>query len=1397
MAHRGSICSEWGGNQVTQLNNTYFQDWSQQIWLSVYNLLNCLFENRNFRDFIPEGRKRKHRLPCMRILLIMMSLVWPLWLQSQAAGNESTYILEAISTKQGLSHNYVSSIVSDDLNLKWIGTENGITKFNGSDFEYIKPGEDFPELLNENIEVLYMDAEFRLWIGTKSGGLSWLNIRTNTIRHVNHLIDPDGEGDMRITALSQDRTGNIWVGTWDDGVFVINPDQDSLIRQFNANQAVYSISQDFYGNMWFCSGQRLYTWFLGADDLVSVRTRGQITDILPDSGRNKLWVAVSGANSMLYAFDYTSRSMDSLETNVPSDFSRKLSLDHYNRLWIGTWGQGVFRSNDNLTDFYQVTLDPKNSSRIQGNYDVILDIQQDQNNVIWVATAHGGLVKLLEGNGFQNADQYVKEETLREHLNCTAIYRNDQYLFAGTFSGVYYGKNFETLRKLVSIPKGKVNAFYEHKDSLFIGTAGGFFIVDLRSEKVVFRSGERVSKVTAFLLQDGILYIGTQQSGLAKVSLNSLGDETAYTWYTERGQDALKLESNRISGISADNEGRIWVSTYNGLHLFDQQTQAISHHSELLDGNLPSLIINSMLLKKEAIWLATPNGLIKLIYKNGQLIVDDLITRKNGLNSDFICSITFDRYENLWLSTHTEIVKLDSEDQSIISYGETNGVRTTSFNNNSFFNFQNDTLYFGGIDNVTFFAPDRLKNFQAVPGVIFTSLRVNNETIRFYSGHKVIDQNIHYARNILLDHNQSFFSMSFVANDFLGNLNVRYRYLLEGHNDEWINLQNQDQINVTGLSPGTYLLKVQASRDNQQWSPIKSIQIRLLSTPWVRPWAILLYCVLAAVVIGFLVKNYNDRLRLRNSLEIARIDKEKETELTEAKLKFFTNISHEFRTPLTLILTPIKELLGQDNLPGKITDKLSYAHRNASRLLSLTNQLLDFRKADHNLLNLELRYGNIVPFAEEVFLFFMKAAEPKKIKYEFLSEKEEIKVPFDRHKMEIVLDNLLSNAMKYTPEGGHIVMSVEEEGQYCKISVSDNGIGMQAEDLEKVFDRFFQIKSSNTARLVGSGIGLAFSKEIIELHHGDIHVYSEINAGTTFSVRLSLDSSQYESVHEEEFIQRKEYVPSLQNDIHPRPDIAQEVTKEHTVLIIDDNPDILDYLEDLLSETYTVLRAEDGEQGGTKAVAEIPDIIVSDVMMPGKDGITLSRELKSQIATSHIPIILLTARSSSIHEIEGLKTGADDYIVKPFDAQIVKARIQNLLQNRKKMRLHLLNKVRFEPKISSDEEPLSREDAFIQQAIDLVEANLDDPSFGIETMMEELHMSQSTLYRKIKSLTGLSLTAFIRSVRLKKSAHFILTTDLNLNEIAYQVGFNDYKYFKSSFKKQFGCVPSQYVDQVQ
>lgn len=1314
--------------------------------------------------------------------------------------NNTNYVIEYITANQGLPHEYVTSIMSDDLNVKWIGTENGLAKYNGYNFEIIKPGKNYHNLQNENIEVLYKDTSEIIWIGTKSGGISSLDVRNNTIKNYNHLIDKGKKGGINVRSIAADNKGNIWIGTWEDGLFVINPKQDKLIQHFRIKSAVNSIVKDGQSNMWVSFDKIVSKYNAYGKNVLNFNLGKTVSDLLFDKKRNRIWIGTSSHNTKLFYYNFLNKKIEFLESGVDTEYYKTLSLDSKNRLWIGTWGKGLYRSNEDVTQFSKIELVNPNSGKISSNYKSILKVHHDKNNQIWIASANGGIVKLIEGKEFKNASEEIGINALNGDRNFTAIYRNNTSIFVGTLnSGLCGGTNFTNLKPIEGFPQTKILALYEHQNKLYIGTKTHLYIYDLTKNQLISKY-KNIPKPTAFLVdKQNTLYIGTQESGIIIVPLKDIDNLAAYTFFNDLEVSNNRIESNRITGFQEDSKGNIWVGTYNGLHLYNKSTRKFIAKDLQINDRLPSVIINTIFIENDFIWLGTPSGLIKLSYQNNKLTIANKINLEKGLNSDFICSITMDAKSNIWFSTKTEIVKYNEKTMSFVSYGENNGIKTTSFNSRSIYNFKNKMIYFGGIDNITHFNPEQISPIDPTPEIIFTNLRVNNSIVGFddvKSSQNIINENFSYVDKINLNHSENFFSVGFITNDFSGELNTKYRYKLEGYQDKWFDIQHQNEINFAGLKSGEYILKVSATRDNQHWSDPKNLIIEISSSPWKSVWAIILYTILIFIIIFYILKFYNDQLKLENNLKIARNDKEKEIELSELKLNFFTNISHEFRTPLTLIISPLNELMENTEIDPKVAKKISVIERNANRLLNLINQLLDFRKAEFGLLQLSAAQGNIVRFSKEVYLYFNEMAISRGIKYKFKHTDNEILFPFDRSKIEIVLCNLLSNAIKYCSAGDTITLTVEKQDEFCIITVKDTGLGMEEDYLDKIFDHFFQIKSAETSNMVGSGIGLTFSKKIVELHHGTIDVQSKLKEGTEFRIKLPLSTKYYEGEISTSVVNTDDIKTYETKWDENNKETLSINTKENSILIIDDNADILEYLKDLLSDNYTVFLAEDGNEGFRIASEEIPDLIVSDVMMPGKDGLTLCKELKSQIITSHIPIILLTARSSTVFEIQGLETGADDYVTKPFNPTIIKARITNLLESRKNLRALLLNKIQFEPTVIEVEKDASTEGAFIHKAILLVENNIQNSSFSIDTMVDELNMSQSTLYRKIKSLTGLSLTSFIRSIRLKRAAHLILIDDLNLSQIAFEVGFNDYKYFKISFEKQFKCLPSKYKDKM-
>ena len=650
---------------------------------------------------------------------------------------------------------------------------------------------------------------------------------------------------------------------------------------------------------------------------------------------------------------------------------------------------------------------------------------------------------------------------------------------------------------------------------------------------------------------------------------------------------------------------------------------------------------------------------------------------------------------------------------------------------------------------------------------------------------------------------------------------------MEGYDRNWYEAVNIRTAHYSKIPPGDYTFWVQGSNNDGLWNDkTASIKVTVLPPIWKTWWAVGIYVLIIAGITTVLYKNIINRERLKSNLQLERSNREHSEKLYRSKIQFFTNLSHELRTPLTLIIGPLEKLISMHEGSRFLREQLYVINQNAHRLLRLVNQLLDFRKAESGNLKLKVAQGNIIKFIREIILSFQGYASQKQIELKFNSGQDNIQVYFDRDQMEKVIFNLLSNALKYTPESGEIRVDIHKldknrfkdhpdapsqknsyfkEG-YVEIAVRDNGKGIAEIYQKDIFKRFYSIENHENHDDIGTGIGLSLSKTLVELHHGNIAVDSKEGEFTCFRIRLPLgkpaldDDNFLQGFRDSEDIYNYRKTENGYDTVeteslkHPQTDDLEQENERPILLIIEDNNDVRNYIASIFEADYKLHEAKDGLEGYDLAQKIIPDLIISDVMMPKVDGISLCHKLKSEYKTSHIPIILLTARTSLIFKIEGLETGADDYITKPFNASIIKVRAKNLITSRKILREHFLNSdpMKIEP---SHVSYTSKDEIFLNGAIKIVEENMSDTTFTVEYLGRELGMSRMQLYRKLKSLTGYSANEFIRLLRLKRAAQLLKHNQMTISEITYEVGFTDLQYFRSCFKRQYGVNPSEYDEE--
>ena len=913
----------------------------------------------------------------------------------------------------------------------------------------------------------------------------------------------------------------------------------------------------------------------------------------------------------------------------------------------------------------------------------------------------------------------------------------------------------------------------------------GLLKFDIRSERIerIPLDMENVDIITFFKDTDGTIWIGAEY-GIYTYANGQLKKETQL--------DAL-LPDKSVYGILRDRQGKLWIGTYGGgIAIFDSNNKTVAKLNT--STNFCSNAINHLHMDNQGgIWIATRNGIgyIKDTSHPGEF---ELYGYKQGLEDTFVRTIQEDASGNIWLSTNDGISRWNKQKQNFDNYDYRDGIPMGNFIEGSACRTEDGTLYFGSLNGVCYFNPENLITERQVAPVQIIECKGLDNQIESRSGETLI---LASNGNIKLPYDRNSFRIYFSVPDYSQSQQVEYAYLMEGLENTWTNTLGENQVTFRNISPGEYTFKVKARLRNQEWDDthIATITIHIYPPLWLTWYAKIFYILLILLCVFFWFRFYKRKLLLESSLELEKKKSQNEQELNNERLRFYTNITHELRTPLTLILGPLEDLVNDPHIPTFYSNKIKVIHSSAIRLLNLINQILEFRKTETQNRKLTVSKGNLGNLVTETGLRYKELNRNGKITFQINIDTRETKLYFDTDIISTILNNLLSNAIKYTPEGEiRLIMRsiVEEENKYTEIAVSDTGYGIDAESLPHIFDRYYQAKGKHQAS--GTGIGLALVKSLADLHEGTLQVESEIGKGTTFTLRLLAENTYPNALHKEEKMEKKLIEPEKSEE-----EDKEEADVRPMLLIVEDNDDIREYIVSSFSNNYRIITATNGKEGLEQAQKHIPDIIISDIMMPVMDGIELCKRVKEDICTSHIPVILLTAKDSIQDKEEGYESGADSYLTKPFSAKLLNSRIHNLLESRRKLALLIANRTK-ELKPEQPQEPikLSRlDEEFLARFTSIVEENVDIDKLDMSFMMDKMNMSHSTLYRKIKGLTGISGNEFIRKIRLKNSLRLLMEEGLNISEAAYASGFNDLVYFRACFKEEYGMAPSEYIKQKQ
>ncbi len=1320
-------------------------------------------------------------------LLLLSGLLASLPLCAHA--QKDTLAFETLPLNQG-APTVISRILQDKAGFMWFATFDGLYRYDGYDLvSYMHEPGDTSSLADNKIHALFEDKAGVLWVGGPRG-LDRFEPTSGTFRHYTPgSSGAEGDAINIVWYLAEGRDGALWVNTG-KGIYRF----DRAAEEFSFLQVdtsdpgtvpVSTIYEDKQGGLWFGSARGLHKfefesgkfrqcWGDPRYDYEKWYVEGSrhwINAILQDE-RGVLWLATSRglveydpgtemfSTPMVPATDHPgSQPSDSSISCVCQDV---LSGE----LWVGT-GAGLYSFNRGSRKFSRRTNEGPASAF------------SDRSGTLWLGT-------LTAVRKVNRTTRPFRKYSIGD-IGCAFVPgANGALWIYGLKSG--WLKFDLAKERLVPYAFGGDNLYYVYRegDLALLKKDGSFYIQDTLG-KVAFALGPE-SKAFNTSLSFGWktsrgYYVGSHKGGLY------LFDPRAW-----RAKEVRNLGQS-IYNIYEDSLSFLWVATTAGrLFRYDQakdNMEEIALDPRSSEGRSSQLVNQIHEDKKGRLWLATSLGLERYDRSTNTFL---RLTEHDGLPGNNVRGVSEDDHGFLWLNTNKGISKFNPDLGRFRNFDVSHGLELASDVYYGWaFRAGNGEMVFGGANGFTRFHPDSVKENRFIPPIVLTSFRI-------------FDKPCPLPPEIRLPHNENFISFTFAALSFVSPERNQYAYMMEGVDKEWVYSGTRRYASYPNLAPGNYLFRVKGSNNEGLWNETGTSIAIVISPPWWKTtWAYLFYGV---VLIGLAYYTWSlqvRRLGKKHEYEMTRFEAAKLHEVDAMKSRFFANISHEFRTPLTLILGPVGEVMEEAD-KEETRHKLNVVQKNARRLLALVNQLLDLSKLESGNMKLQAVCLDVVSLVKGLSQSFSSYAERKRISLNVCSDQPSVIAYIDKDKFEKILTNILSNAFKFTPEGGLIEISVTRDEAHVTVRINDTGIGIPADKLGRIFDRFYQVDDTHTRAQEGTGIGLSLTKELVDLHRGTIEIASQEGKGTTVSLRFPLGTKH---LRPEEICSRVEgqeglWQPAVK--VAPSDDVdeaklPEEVDQpkppyelvsepgETVVLVVEDNADVRDYVRRNLIDSYRVREAADGEEGWKESLEEMPDVIVSDVMMPNMDGFELCRRLKADERTSHIPVILLTAKAGSHDRIEGFDIGADDYIMKPFEPEEVKARIRNLIEQRKRIHEHF----RKHGLLEIEEKQITPVDQrFLQNALAVITSHISDPAFGVELMAAEMAVSRSLLLKKCEALTGEPPSELIKRTRLSRAARLIEGKFGNVTEIALEVGFNNPSYFTECFRKQFGCPPSHY-----
>ncbi|MCU4163427.1 hybrid sensor histidine kinase/response regulator transcription factor [Carboxylicivirga caseinilyticus] len=1349
---------------------------------------------------------------------------------------------DKLSIKDGFSSSRANSIIQDKNGYIWIGTWNGLNRYDGYEVkEYIPDFRDSATLSNREVVSLCEGRDDNLWIGTTSG-LNCLNLKTNRIHSYPF--------QNRIISLMEDDEGDIWIGTTNGGLHILNT-KTGEIKQYLGNYTISDICQDSRGLFWLATynglirfdkknqSNRFYYHDEDDDNSISNNTVTQVKE----SADGNLWIGTWGGGlnrievypqvDSLHVTHYNSNPQNG---NFPSNVIYRIFIDDFQNIWCGTWSSGLIliEAKEQKKDPADIVIshykqDANDLSSLSGNN--ISSLFVDRTGILWVGSAQIDRTSIVKNgiNRFKIEGETAGKFAFR---NVRSFAQQDEYIWAGTSVELkLYKKNNEGYEYVKDIPdfsyqhngyefaSSSIVSLEYNKHGLWVGTddAGLIFYPGksaVEKKNPAFRyfntatnpalPSNKINVLKSSRKNENVLWVGTQQNGVAKLTYQ---DNKVTTEFIYSGSDNKHLSDNNIRTIYEDRDGFVWIGTQNGLNCYDPKTAEIKkyfhsfHEANAINDNVINVLYED---QSGNLWIGTNSGLnrkyIDRLPDGTEKIAFESYPHSAEIGNSIITNILEDESGLLWIKPYRGIVKFSPQRERVIKSYMTKEYLTLSVETNAGLRTSDGKIFLGEDEGFIYFYPDSLFKNSMAPKVCITDCIVLNQSVLNHKNKErilgdTIVNSVPFINDLHFSYKDQVITFMFSAMDYKDPQRNVYAYFLEGYDNIWNEVGTRNSATYTNIPPGDYIFHVNAANSDGHWSE-EAYSIRFSITPpwWKTIWALIGYAIIIIATLYFFKEYSLIQVREKSRIKLELLQKEKEQHLNELKTLFFTDITHEFRTPLTLIQGPAEELKKLGKESPYMVKQADLILKNTNRLLRLINQLMDFRKIDRGKMDLQLQVCNVSQLMKDLHDSYKGMAETRGIDLELEMTQDKLMAYVDGDKLEKIMYNLVSNAFKYSDDNGEITIRAaiekdEEDKEVLAIEVEDDGIGIDEENKKRIFERFFQTHQKRTHST--GGIGLYLSKTFVEQHGGTIEVDSDYGQGSCFRVVIPTRSDELASHMSEEPIPSEVDYDVEVNEVENVPVVMpHDSGKVFDVLIVEDDSDLNDFIVSGLSNEFNVVGVFNGNEGYSQAKALNPDIIVTDVMMPGIDGFEMCRQIRNDISTSHIPVIFLTAKTMAEDEIRGLELGAIDYIHKPFNINALQLKVHNILQGRKKLHEHIRKEQILEPE---NIELTSLDEKLLKDAVDAVNKYLDDPTFDVVKFSEVIGLSANQAYRKIKALTGQTVKEFIRNQRLKTAASLLLQKKRSISEIIYMVGFSSPSYFTRCFKEFYKCTPKEYI----